>query len=75
MKIERLDIRTAADVSAQNSIALASRYTERDRVIALSGLITAKVLGIDLPHASDGLSLYEEYDRLMQEHGRRTEFS
>jgi fatty-acyl-CoA synthase len=29
MKIERLDIRTAADVSAQNSIALASRYTER----------------------------------------------
>ena len=29
MRIERLDIRTAADVRAQNSIPLASRYTER----------------------------------------------
>ncbi len=52
-----------------------SRYSERDRVIALSGLLTARVLGVDLPRASSGLTLYEEYDRLMQHHGRRTEFS
>lgn len=51
-----------------------SRYNERDRVVALSGLLTARVLGVDLPRASNGLSLFEEYDRLMQHHGRRTEF-
>lgn len=57
-----------------NELRSRARYSERDRVIALSGLITAQVLGVDLPRASDGLSLYEEYDRCMREHGRRTEF-
>jgi CheY-like chemotaxis protein len=52
----------------------ANRYSERERVVALSGLLTARVLGIDLPRTSNGLTLYEEYDRLMQHHGRRTEF-
>ncbi len=51
-----------------------SRYNERDRVVALSGLLTARVLGVDLPRTSGGLTLFEEYDRLMQSHGRRTEF-
>lgn len=51
-----------------------SRYSERDRVVALSGLLTARVLGVDLPRASSGITLYEEYDRLMLHHGRRTEF-
>lgn len=51
-----------------------SRYNERDRVVALSGLLTARVLGVDLPRTSGGLTLFEEYDRLMQNHGRRTEF-
>ena len=51
-----------------------SRYNERDRVVALSGLLTARVLDVDLPRTSTGLTLYEEYDRLMQSHGRRTEF-
>lgn len=51
-----------------------SRYTERDRVVALTGLLTARVLGVDLPRASSGLTLFEEYDRLMLQHGRRTEF-
>jgi len=51
-----------------------SHYNERDRVIALSGLITARVLGVDLPHTKAGLTLFEEYDRLMRGHGRRTEF-
>lgn len=57
-----------------NNLRSSSRYTERDRVVALSGLLTAKVLGMDLPKASSGCSLYEEYDRLMVEHGRRQEF-
>ncbi|MGE0785411.1 MAG: response regulator [Sandaracinaceae bacterium] len=51
-----------------------SRYNERDRVVALSGLLTARVLGVDLPRTKTGLTLFEEYDRLMQTHGRRTEF-
>ncbi len=51
-----------------------SRYNERDRVVALSGLLAARVLDVDLPRTSAGLTLYEEYDRLMQTHGRRTEF-
>lgn len=51
-----------------------SRYSERDRVVALSGLLTARVLDIDLPHTSSGITLFEEYDRLMLLHGRRTEF-
>lgn len=57
-----------------NNLRSVSRYTERDRVVALSGLLTARVLNIDLPRAKNGLTLFEEYDRLMQSHGRRTEF-
>jgi len=52
-----------------------NRYNERDRVVALSALLTARVLDVDLPRASNGLTLFEEYDRLMQERGRRTEFA
>lgn len=51
-----------------------ARYSERQRVVALSGLLTARVLDMDLPRTSDGQTLYEEYDRCMKEHGRRTEF-
>lgn len=58
-----------------NNLRSAGRYTERDRVLALSGLITARVLGIDLPKASSDRTLYEEYDELMREQGRRPEFS
>lgn len=57
-----------------NNLRSVSRYNERDRVVALSGLITARVLNIDLPRTKNGLTLFEEYDRLMQSHGRRTEF-
>lgn len=58
-----------------NNLRSVSRYNERDRVVALSGLLTARVLGIDLPRASSGQTLFEEYDALMQKHGRRTEFT
>lgn len=57
-----------------NNLRTTARYTERDRVIALSGLLAARVLGMDLPKSANGVSLYEEYDRCMKEHGRRTEF-
>lgn len=59
---------------ALNELRSDSRYTERDRVIALSGLLAAKVLSINLPKSSQGLSMYEEYDELMRSHGRRPEF-
>ncbi|MEM9191296.1 MAG: response regulator, partial [Myxococcota bacterium] len=52
----------------------ASRYTERERVVALSGLLSARVLGIALPRTSGGRTLYEEYDHIMVERGRRREF-
>jgi DNA-binding NtrC family response regulator len=57
-----------------NNLTTAARYNERDRVMALSGLLTARVLGVSLPRAKSGISLYEEYDRLMLERGRRPEF-
>jgi CheY-like chemotaxis protein len=57
-----------------NNLRSAARYTERERVVVLSGLLTARVLGVDLPRTTSGTTLYEEYDRLMRERGRRTEF-
>jgi len=57
-----------------NNLKSAARYTERDRVVALSGLLAAQVLGVSLPRAKNGNTLFEEYDRLMLERGRRTEF-
>ena len=58
-----------------NNLRSVNRYSERDRVLALSGLLAASVLGLDLPHSKEGKSLYEEYDELMTQHGRRREFS
>ena len=57
-----------------NNLTSAARYNERDRVMALSGLLTARVLGVTLPRAKSGITLFEEYDRLMLERGRRPEF-
>jgi DNA-binding NtrC family response regulator len=57
-----------------NNLTTAARYNERDRVMALSGLLTARVLGVNLPRAKSGITLFEEYDRLMLERGRRPEF-
>jgi DNA-binding NtrC family response regulator len=57
-----------------NNLTTAARYNERDRVMALSGLLTARVLGVALPRAKSGITLFEEYDRLMLERGRRPEF-
>jgi len=57
-----------------NDLKSVGRYTERDRVIALSGLLSAKVLGISLPRLSSGRTPFEEYDAIMRQHGRRTAF-
>lgn len=57
-----------------NDLRSSTRYTERDRVVALSGLLAAKVLGLSLPKTSAGLTLYEDYDQIMRQRGRRTEF-
>lgn len=57
-----------------NNLTTAARYNERDRVMALSGLLTARVLGVTLPRAKSGITLFDEYDRLMLERGRRPEF-
>lgn len=58
---------------AMSNLRSRNRYTERDRVAALSGLITARVLGVRLPK-SGGVSLYDEFDDIMESRGRRTEF-
>jgi CheY-like chemotaxis protein len=57
-----------------NDLRSVGRYTERDRVILLAGLLTAKVLGITLPKLASGRTPFEEYDALMRQHGRRTAF-
>jgi CheY-like chemotaxis protein len=57
-----------------NDLKSVGRYTERDRVIALSGLLSAKVLGISLPRLASGRTLFEEYDAIMRQHGRRSAF-
>lgn len=57
-----------------NDLRSVSRYNERVRVTAFAGLLTAKVLGMSLPKNDNGETLFEEYDRLMRSHGRRTEF-
>lgn len=52
-----------------------AHYNEADRVRALSALLTAKLLGLDLPNTKSGHSYYREYDALMRSHGRRCEFT
>ncbi len=59
---------------ALGNLRASHRYNERERVVALSGLLAAQVLGISLPRASSGVSLYDQYDALMHEQGRRKEF-
>jgi two-component system response regulator (stage 0 sporulation protein F) len=49
-------------------------YDEDTRVAALSGLVTASVLGLELPTLGEGRTLYEEYDAIMRKRGRRPEF-
>jgi CheY-like chemotaxis protein len=57
-----------------NDLRSVGRYTERDRIIALSGLLAARVLGISLPRLASGRTPYAEYDAIMRQHGRRTAF-
>lgn len=57
-----------------NNLRSPHRYNERDRVVALAGLISARVLGIRLPKSDSDRSLYSEYDELMKRRGRRSEF-
>lgn len=71
----RIEGRLVATIKRSlNELRSVNRYTERDRVVALAGLLTAKVLGVDLPRTDEGATLYEEFDELMRTHGRRTEF-
>jgi DNA-binding NtrC family response regulator len=58
-----------------NEMRSPSRYSERDRVMALAGLLAARVLGVSLPRSSSGRTYYEEYDAVMSGLGRKREFS
>ena len=58
-----------------NALRQERHYDEEHRVAALAGLLTAGVIGTDLPTTSDGRTLFEEYDDLMRRHGRRVEFT
>lgn len=57
-----------------NNLRSVHRYNERDRVIAFTGLLSARIFGIRLPKSASDRTLYEEYDALMDERGRRREF-
>ena len=72
---QRIEERLAGGVArALRELRSEARYSESDRVMALSGLLSAKVLGLRLPKGAEGVSMYAEYDRLMRRHGRRAEF-
>jgi len=72
---DRISERLTATIKRKLSdLRSVGRYTERDRVVALSGLLAARVLGVDLPKTHAGHTLYEEYDQIMRQQGRRTEF-
>lgn len=72
---ERIEERLTATIKrCLFDLRSVGRYTERNRVLALAGLVTARVLGVDLQRLPSGRTPFEEYDALMQEHGRRTEF-
>ena len=57
-----------------NELRSLGRYNERDRVMTYAGLVSMRVLGIKSPKTKAGRSYFEEYDHLMQEHGRKMEF-
>jgi CheY-like chemotaxis protein len=71
-RIEERLVRRIRDALA--NLHSTSRYDERERVAALSGLLAARVLGIRLPRGRNDQTLYEEYDHLMDAYGRRAEF-
>ena len=73
---ERIERRLAETIKRRLSdLRSMGRYTEQGRVVALSGLLTARVLGLDLRKFSpSGTSLFAEYDEIMGERGRRKEF-
>ena len=72
---DRIASRLTATVSAcLSDLRTTARYGERGRVVALAGLLAARVLGLKLPKARSGRTLYEEYDAIMTLRGRRTEF-
>jgi CheY-like chemotaxis protein len=71
----RIEDRLVATIKrCLNDLRSVNRYTERDRVLALAGLVSAEVLGIRLPKLPSGRTPFEEYDAIMRAHGRRTEF-
>lgn len=51
------------------------RYAESDRVVAYAGLVALRVLGVDAPKLSSGLTLHQEYDALMAKHGLERAFA
>ena len=73
---ERIERRLAETIKRRLAdLRSVGRYTEQGRVIALSGLLTARVLGLDLRKFTPaGASLFSEYDEIMRQRGRRTEF-
>lgn len=50
------------------------RYNEKDRVVALVGLLALLALGAKIPKGNSGQSLLWEYDQAMLKQGRRPEF-
>lgn len=71
----RIEARLAETIKRRLSdLRSVSRYTEQGRVVALAGLLAARVLGLDLRKHSSGTSLFQDYDEIMRQRGRRTEF-
>ncbi|MFT7579959.1 MAG: CheY-like chemotaxis protein [Myxococcota bacterium] len=61
--------------AALDAVKFSGGDDEQARVAAYAGLLAAEVLGIKLPRHKDGQTLYETYDGLMNEFGKRAAFS
>ncbi len=73
---KRVEERLVATVrDALVELRSVSRYNERARAIAFSGLLALQVLGVKPPKGGSGKTLIEEYDALMRTHGRKPDFS
>lgn len=60
--------------AALHRLRAGSANFETDRIIALSGLLAARLLRVAMPKNRDAETLFAEYDALMIEAGRRPEF-
>lgn len=73
---DRIEDRLVREVKRSLShLRTVARYNERDRVVAVSALLTMQVLGLRIPKGKSGRPLTEELDEILVRHGREPVFT